>query len=92
MECLHGKAAASTTTNNGTFWFCGESKRRVYKGYYYDDDEIHVYHIAEFTRKSCGRTRIGQIHSLAHQFFSQTLNYFAFLFAMQLSETAYHQR
>jgi hypothetical protein len=25
MECLHGKAAASTTTNNGTFWFCGEN-------------------------------------------------------------------
>jgi hypothetical protein len=24
MKCLHGKAAASTTTNNGTFWFCGE--------------------------------------------------------------------
>ena len=67
-------------------------KRRVYKGYYYDNDEIHVYHIAEFTRKSCGRTRIGQIHNLAHQFFSQTLNYFAFLFAMQLSETACHQR
>jgi hypothetical protein len=24
MEYLHGKAAATTTTNNGTFWFCGE--------------------------------------------------------------------
>jgi hypothetical protein len=24
MECLHGKAAASTITKNGTFSFCGE--------------------------------------------------------------------
>jgi hypothetical protein len=24
MECLHGNAAACTTTSNGTFWFCEE--------------------------------------------------------------------
>ena len=24
MECLHGKSAASSTTKNGTFWFCGQ--------------------------------------------------------------------
>jgi hypothetical protein len=25
MDCLHGKAAASTTIKNGTFSFCGEN-------------------------------------------------------------------
>ena len=24
MECLHGKPALSTTTQNGMFWFCGQ--------------------------------------------------------------------
>ena len=24
MECLHGKPASSSTTKNGTFWFCGQ--------------------------------------------------------------------
>ena len=25
MNCLHGKPAVYSTTNNGTFWFCGEN-------------------------------------------------------------------
>ena len=24
MECLHGKPASSSTTSNGSFWFCGQ--------------------------------------------------------------------
>ena len=25
MKCLHGKAASSSTTKNGSFWFCGQN-------------------------------------------------------------------
>ena len=25
MECLHGKPASCSTTQNGTFWFCGQN-------------------------------------------------------------------
>ena len=25
MNCLHGKPAASSTTSNGSFWFCGQN-------------------------------------------------------------------
>ena len=24
MECLHGKAASNSTTDKGSFWFCGQ--------------------------------------------------------------------
>jgi hypothetical protein len=25
MECLQGKSASTSTTNNGSFWFCGQN-------------------------------------------------------------------
>jgi ssDNA-binding Zn-finger/Zn-ribbon topoisomerase 1 len=25
MDCLHGKPASSSTTKNGSFWFCGQN-------------------------------------------------------------------
>ena len=27
MQCLHGKEAASSTTKNGDFWFCGQNPK-----------------------------------------------------------------
>ena len=54
MECLHGKAAASTTTNNGTFWFCGEKPSCEF---FRQDENCYMY-----TRAVAAFRASGSIH------------------------------
>jgi hypothetical protein len=39
MNCLHGKAASSTTSN-GSFWFCGQYPTC---NFFCDEDEGYMY-------------------------------------------------
>jgi hypothetical protein len=65
MECLHGKAAASTTTKNGTFWFCGEKPSCEF---FCSEEDCHMY-----TRAVAAFRASGSIHSVCptHQKFAR---------------------
>ena len=65
MECLHGKAAASTTTNNGTFWFCGEKPSCEF---FCPDENCYMY-----TRAVAAFRASGSIHPVCptHQKFAK---------------------
>ena len=53
MECLHGKAAASSTTKNGTFWFCGEKPSCEF---FCTDENCYMYTSAVAAFRESGST------------------------------------
>ena len=65
MKCLHGKAAASTTKNNGTFWFCGEKPSCEF---FCPDENCYMY-----TRAVAAFRASGSIHPVCptHQKFAK---------------------
>jgi hypothetical protein len=61
MECLHGKAAASSTTKNGTFWFCGE---KLSCEFFCRDEDCYIFtKAAEDFRKSGPRHPLCPTHN-----------------------------
>jgi hypothetical protein len=65
IESLHDKAAASTTTKNGTFWFCGE---KPCCEFFFSDENCYMY-----TRAVAAFRGSGSIHPvcLTHQKFAR---------------------
>jgi hypothetical protein len=65
IECLHGKVAASTTTKNGTFSFCGENPSR---DFFCSEEDCYMY-----TRAVAAFRGSGSIHlvCLTHQKFAR---------------------
>jgi hypothetical protein len=65
MECLHCNAAASTTTKNGTFWFCGEKPSCEF---FCPEEDCYMY-----TRAVAAFCASGSIHPVCptHQKFAR---------------------
>ena len=65
MECLHGKPAPRSTTNRGTFWFCGQKPSCVF---FCSGEDCYMY-----TRAVAAFRGSGSIHPVCptHQKFAR---------------------
>ena len=52
MECLHGKLASSSTTQNGVFWFCGQKPSCEF---FCPEEDCHMFGkaVASFHNSKC---------------------------------------